>query len=143
MTEKPFLDTNILLYGNIDYGSKKHLAAKSLLKNSIVDKEVFISVQVINEFYANALRKGQDNKTAQKSVGQFIDDFNVIPLTLKLIPEAFRILNRYQLSYWDSLIIAAALEADCTVLYTEDLQDGMLIDNTLKIINPFSPEKPL
>jgi predicted nucleic acid-binding protein len=41
------------------------------------------------------------------------------------------------------LIIAAALEADCTVLYTEDLQDGMIIDKTLRIINPFSPGKPL
>jgi predicted nucleic acid-binding protein len=143
MTEKPFLDTNVLLYGRIDNGSKKYLIANSLLKNSIVDKEVFISIQVINEFYTNALRKGLDNKTAQKSVEQFIHDFNIIPLTLELIPEAFRILNRYQLSYWDSLIIAAALEANCTVLYTEYLQDGMIINNTLKIINPFSPEKPL
>jgi predicted nucleic acid-binding protein len=103
MTEKPFLDTNILLYGNIDDGSKKHLVAKSLLKNSIIDREVFISIQVINEFYVNALRKGQDNKTVQKSVDQLIDDFNIIPLTLELIPGAFRILNRYQLSYWGQL----------------------------------------
>jgi predicted nucleic acid-binding protein len=51
--------------------------------------------------------------------------------------EAFRISERYQFSFWDSLIVAAALEAQCSILYTEDLQDGQIIDGILEIKNPF------
>jgi predicted nucleic acid-binding protein len=49
-----------------------------------------------------------------------------------------RISDRYGFSYWDSLIVAAALDAGCAVLYTEDLQNGQTIDSALRIINPFS-----
>ncbi|GHV80479.1 hypothetical protein AGMMS49944_22700 [Spirochaetia bacterium] len=51
--------------------------------------------------------------------------------------DAFRISNRYQFSFWDSLIVASALEAQCTVLYTEDLQDGQIIEDVLEVKNPF------
>jgi predicted nucleic acid-binding protein len=142
MTDKPFADTNIFLYAKFNDGTLKHKIAFDLLEKEILKQEPCISTQVAGEFYVNALRKGLGIQDAQETVEQFNKKFNVIDISMQTVFEAFRILNRYQLSYWDSLIIAAALEADCTVLYTEDLQDGMIIDNTLKIINPFSPRKP-
>jgi predicted nucleic acid-binding protein len=63
--------------------------------------------------------------------------FEVIPITKELIPETFHILNRYKFSYWDSNIISAALEGNCDVLYTEDLSNGQIIDNRLRIMSPF------
>jgi predicted nucleic acid-binding protein len=65
-----------------------------------------------------------------------IDDFEIVPLTKELIPETYRINYRYRFSYWDSNIVAAALEGGCAILYTEDLQDGQIIDNTLNVVNP-------
>jgi predicted nucleic acid-binding protein len=56
---------------------------------------------------------------------------------MKTVVESFRIYESYQFSHWDCLIVAAALESDCELLYTEDLSDSQIINGTLKIINPF------
>ncbi len=61
------------------------------------------------------------------------------PLALKTVGEAWRIREIYHFSYWDSLIIASAMENRCAVLYTEDLQHGQNLDNCLQIINPLMP----
>jgi predicted nucleic acid-binding protein len=63
--------------------------------------------------------------------------FEVIALTKQTVASAFDMMTRYQFSYWDSLIIAAALENQCPWLYTEDLQDGQQIEKTLTVYNPF------
>jgi predicted nucleic acid-binding protein len=141
MTEKVFLDTNILLYADVNDGSEKFLCASKLLKHDLRRAEVFISTQVIGEFYVNSLRKGIDCQIAQNTINEFIDDFTIVSITTSLVSKAFRILNRYQFSYWDSLIIAAALEGGCTVLYSEDLQDGQVIEKTLVVKNPFAVKK--
>jgi predicted nucleic acid-binding protein len=137
MIEKIFIDTNIFLYAEFDDGSEKHHLSNKLLKY-ISERYVYISAQVLNEFYANALRKGKDDKTIQSILTRYSTLFNIVPLSLETVKESWRIINRYQFSCWDSLIVAAALEADCDILYSEDLQDGQSIDNTLKIASPFS-----
>ncbi|GHV36906.1 hypothetical protein AGMMS49546_03230 [Spirochaetia bacterium] len=97
---------------------------------------LLVSVQVLNEYYVNAYRKNVTPAEIQNTVRQFILDFDVVPLTKELTLETFRIHNRYQFSYWDSNIISAALKGACDVFYTEDLQDGQIIDDRLKVINP-------
>jgi predicted nucleic acid-binding protein len=61
----------------------------------------------------------------------------VVPVTADTIREAMRLTRRYQLSHWDSLIVAAAMLAGCETLYTEDLQHDQLFDERLRVINPF------
>jgi predicted nucleic acid-binding protein len=136
MPDRIFLDTNILLYAKVDDGSDKHIKCHNLLTVVLVGSELVTSVQVLNEYYVNALKKTITPAEIQNTVNQFISDFKIVPLTKELIPETHRICNRYQFSYWDSNIVAAALEAKCKILYTEDLQDGQVIDNTLTVINP-------
>jgi predicted nucleic acid-binding protein len=136
MPDRIFLDTNILLYAKVDDGSDKHIKCHSLLTAVLVGSELVVSAQMLNEYYVNALKKNIIPAEIQNTVNQFISDFEIVPLTKELVPETHRICNRYQFSYWDSNIVAAALEAKCKILYTEDLQDGQVIDNTLAIINP-------
>jgi len=136
MSGSRFVDTNILLYAAIKDGSAKHHAARDLLIGELPGSELVISAQVLGEFFVNALRKGADRKTIEDTVTQFIADFVLVPVTGDLVCEAMRISGRYGFSYWDSLIVAAALDAGCAVLYTEDLQNGQIIDSALKIINP-------
>jgi predicted nucleic acid-binding protein len=136
MPDRIFLDTNMLLYAKVDDGSDKHTKCHNLLTVVLVGSEIVISAQVLNEYYVNALKKNITPAEIQNTIKQFISDFEIIPLTKELIPLTHRICNRYQFSYWDSNIVAAALEAKCKILYTEDLQDGQVIDNTLTVINP-------
>jgi predicted nucleic acid-binding protein len=137
MTAHEFFDTNILLYAQVDeYPAKKEIA-KALLADKIVSGEPYISVQVSNEFTVNALRKGKALPEVQELVEQFLKSFHVLSITKHTAMDAFRLSSRYQFSFWDSLIVASALEAGCTTLYTEDLQDGQIIDGTLVVCNPF------
>jgi predicted nucleic acid-binding protein len=136
MPDRIFLDTNILLYAKVDDGSDKHTKCHSLLAVVLVGSEIVVSTQVLNEYYVNALKKNIIPAGIQNTIKQFMSDFEIVSLTKELIPETHRICNRYQFSYWDSNIVAAALEAKCKILYTEDLQDGQVIDNALTVINP-------
>jgi predicted nucleic acid-binding protein len=137
MTAHEFFDTNILLYSQVDECQAKKDIAKSLLADKIVSGEPYISVQVSNEFVVNALRKGKSLTEVQKIVEQFLKSFHVLSITKHTSMDAFRISSRYQFSFWDSLIVASALEAGCTTLYTEDLQDGQIVDGILVVRNPF------
>jgi predicted nucleic acid-binding protein len=136
MTGRVFVDTNILLYAEFDDGSEKHHAAKKLLLQEILGAEVFISAQVLSEFYVQAMRKGKTAEDIEAVLQQYADKFNILPLDLRLIKNAWRIKKQYQFSYWDSLIVAASLSSGCDILYSEDLQDRQIIENSLRIINP-------
>jgi predicted nucleic acid-binding protein len=137
MTAHEFFDTNILLYSQVNEDPAKKAAAQSLLADKILYGEPYISVQVSNEFAVNALRKGKALPEVQEIVEQFLESFHVLSITKHTALDAFRLSRRYQFSFWDSLIVASALEARCTTLYTEDLQDGQLVDGILVIRNPF------
>ncbi len=108
-----------------------------MLKN-IQEFNVVISVQVLNEFY-NALLKYNinDNKILQK-LQQIIDIVYIASLTLDTVIKCWEIRSKYKFSYYDSLIVASALENDCKILYTEDMQNGQIIEDRLKIVNPFT-----
>jgi predicted nucleic acid-binding protein len=138
MPDKVFFDSNILLYAEFNDGSKKYQTAKALLKHDILASAVHLSTQVINEFYVNALRKNKTATDIQKVLNQFYDDFNIVSVSMQTVYEAWRIFDKYQFSYWDSLIVAAALETKCSVLYTEDLSHEQIVDSSLRIINPFA-----
>jgi predicted nucleic acid-binding protein len=131
-----FVDTNILVYAadeSID-ASRKRAIARELLRTPALR----ISVQVLNEFIASA-RNPAKLDLSREAEADWIKGWlrmSVAPLTLGLFVEAIRIHQAFQLSHWDSLIVATALSLNCPVLYSEDMQHGQIIES-LEIINPF------
>ena len=133
MNAKPFLDTNVVLYAFRKGDSRSQEAEALLAKGGL------ISVQVLNEFAAVARRKlnksWEEIRRALGILRVFCPE--AAPLTVKTHEAASQIAERYKYSIYDGLIIAAALETGCKVLYSEDLEDGQVIDNSLTIRNPF------
>ena len=129
-----FIDTNILVYAKIDDTFPKHLKAKNLLNS--LQQEIIISVQVLNELYIS-LNKIIKNDIEIKNILQsLILDCRVVPITLNTSVKAWEIKERYKFSFWDSLIISSALENNCKILYSEDMQNGQVIMDQLTIKNP-------
>jgi len=135
MQDRFFIDTNLLIYYVSNNASRK-----ALVKDLLVDNEnIIISSQVITEFVATTVKKQiLTFDDSVKYAKEFLDLFYLGLIDNEAILLSFKIAEQYKYSIWDSLIIASALESNCSVLYTEDLQHGQIIDKKLKIINPFS-----
>lgn len=138
MHDKAFIDTNIFLYAFCDKDIHKQGIAKE-----IVLQNYSISVQVINETSNNLIKKLNFNEDNIKSFLQSAyTKYEIIGFTENIFIKASNVRMQLKYSYYDSLIIAAALERQCTFLYSEDLQHNHLIENQLKIINPFQSLNP-
>ena len=136
MRDKFFYDTNILVYGYINQDIRKQNICKQLLEQSI-GKEVYISIQVLNEFYS-ALKKNRiEFNQIKQNIKEIEAIFNISDLTVIEVNHCLELIEKYNFSYWDSLIIASALQNNCSILYSEDMQHNQLIENKLTIINPF------
>lgn len=137
MHDKAFLDTNILIYAYSEDEPKKQSIALQLLDS--FEDHTIISKQVINELSNILLKKFKLGSDQVENVLLEID--NVLPIVdfdLTTQIKALKLKDRYQFQYYDALIVATALENNCTVIYSEDMQHEMLIDGNLKIINPFN-----
>ena len=142
MRDRVFIDANVFVYAYLENYKKaedyhKHLKAKELLGSFTTDNRVFISTQVCNEYYSALLKNKIENSDIQSSLHSLVQMVNVASISKNTVLNSFEIKNRYDFSYWDSLILSSALENECGVLYSEDMQDGQLIDGVLKIVNPF------
>jgi len=133
MSDKPFLDTNVVLYA-FRQGDARSQRAENLLA-----AEGTLSVQVLNEFVNVARRKlNKSWEEVRRALGilrVFCPD--PAPVTIETHNRAVQIAERYGYSIFDSLIVAAALERQCETLYSEDLQAGQVIEGRLRIENPF------
>jgi predicted nucleic acid-binding protein len=127
-----FFDTNVLLYLLSSDEEKADLAEAALADGGV------ISVQVLNEFAAVASRKLRMAWPEIREVlGTIRAITRVVPLTVQTHDRALAIAERHGFTIYDSLIVAAALAAGCSVLLSEDLQDGQRIEDRLEIRNPF------
>lgn len=136
MRDRIFLDSNILVYSSLEDNENKHNKIISLLQN-IKGKEIFLSTQVINEVYVTLLKNGLDDDAIQKVLMEIIETYNISVITTEIIKKAWNLRKQYRYSYWDSLVLASALEINCSTLYTEDMQGGQVVEDTLRITNPF------
>ena len=129
-----FIDTNIWLYAFIaSQDERKHAIAKQIIK----EVEIAVSVQIINEV-VNLLKKASVGESEiQRLIKSFYSNYPVLGLDERSLILASELRQTYQFSFWDSLIIANALEAGASFLMTEDMQNGMEIQGNLKIVNPF------
>ena len=131
-----FIDTNILIYRSFGAEAQKKLIDE-VLKNH--ENEIVISTQVLNEFINTSIKRKffTKEKLLTDTLILFVKNFTVSELTTQTILDAIEIRKRYGYSHYDSLIITSALENNCNILYTEDLQHSQKIKSKLKIINPF------
>jgi len=134
MPNKVFIDTNILIYAY----SATELDKRKISLTILESYNIVISVQVVNEFIWIMNKKFNINYTELGIlVDRFWNKFKVSLINKFSIEEALEIAQNYKYSYWDSLIIASALENECSILFTEDMHDGQLIEGILKIKNPY------
>lgn len=127
-----FFDTNVILY-LLDDGPKAD-RAEALLQDGGL-----ISVQVLNETLVNCRRKaGMDWEES----GRFLDGVRqvcrVVDLTAQTHDIGCALGERYGFSVYDAMIVAAALEHGCTTLFSEDMHDGLIVEGSLRIVNPFA-----
>jgi predicted nucleic acid-binding protein len=133
-----FVDTNILVYAEDKDAKAKHEIASDLLVQRWTERDGVVSVQVLQEFYVTATRKLKKPLTSVKA-REIVDEYltwTVVENTGKLLTGAIELQQRAQLSFWDAMVVQAALEAGCDRLYSEDLNAGQRFGSLL-VVNPF------
>ena len=131
-----FIDTNVFLYAYDDKESEKQRKALECLKPFFEEElTASISIQVLQEFTHQLLRKNFDLNDIETATRPLLY-WHIIEGTTKLYAEALKMLKRYQLSFWDSLIVAAANQSGAKQLLSEDLNEGQIYGNIV-VVNPF------
>ena len=134
-----FLDTNIFVYAFDPSVPAKHRIAADLIRGAVAQRNGVISYQVIQEFYNVAVRRFATPMSPSEAQLYFNNVFRPlfsVNFSPALMFEALRIRERYLLSWYDSIVFASAIESECGVLYSEDFQNGMIVDD-VRVKNPF------
>lgn len=135
MSDKVFFDTNILVYSYSTTEPEKREIAQQL----IIDSDSYISTQVLTELCNIVTKKLKFSyEIAQTVLDECCSNSNLITKTKEIIVKATKIASKYGYSFYDSLIISAALSANCKILYSEDMHHTQIIEKKLSIINPFA-----
>lgn len=139
MPDNVFLDTNIILY-QFDYEDLgKQTIAKQIVRDGVREGNLSLSYQVVQEFISVALRKNRiqmEPAHAEAYMRNTLMPMWKVWPSEELYALAMQFTTRYTISFYDALIVAAAVLSGCETLYTEDLQDGMVFES-VKVINPF------
>jgi len=136
--DRVFVDTNIFIYASLEekqQGDKRDKAIN--LFQILSDKKVFISTQVLHEFYSVMLRHGIDEKLIQDKLDVITRETKLSVIKLKTVKRCWDMRLKYKYSYWDCLMLASALENECGILYSEDMQNKQIIEHSLQVVNPF------
>lgn len=133
-----FVDTNILVYAEDRDAKAKHAAARDLVLKLWNERSGVLSIQVLQELYVNITRKLKKPLSSPKAL-EIVEEYltwTVIENTGKLLTSAIELQQKAQLSFWDAMIVQAAIDGGCDTLYSEDLNAGQRF-GTLVIVNPF------
>jgi predicted nucleic acid-binding protein len=139
MSGRFFLDTNIFVYSFDPTAPQKSARASELIRHAVRSRNGIVSYQVVQEFFNVAFRRFAHPMTAPEAEQYLATTFRpllAINSSGALYVEAFRLISRYSLSWYDSLVVAAAIEGGVQILYSEDFQHGQEFGN-LSIENPF------
>lgn len=135
MNDKYFLDSNICIY-LLESGTQKQMIAQNLITKTIS----VISTQVIAENINVCIRKlGYSREDDFQHAENLMAVCYLVLINAQTLKKSFWVALRYNYQYFDSLILATALESQCTILYSEDMHHSQVIDNQITIINPFLP----
>ena len=141
MSAEVFIDTNVFIYHLDTTDKRKHAAAERIVRDGLATGNACISFQVVQECLNTALRKAEvalDTDAARSYLDTVLIPLLQVPASAALYHRALDVRARWQFSFYDSLIVAAALAAGCSRLISEDLQHGQRIES-LSIHNPFKP----
>jgi predicted nucleic acid-binding protein len=143
MADKVFVDTNVLVYTRDASEPQKQKQATGWMSHLWGLRTGRLSFQVLQEYYVTVTEKldpGLAPEVARQDV-RLLLSWQPIHLDARILEGAWRLQDRYQLSWWDALIVSAALASKCVYLLTEDLKENQKLEN-VRIINPFriSPE---
>ena len=135
---KVFFDSNILVYFIDESDSEKQLKAKELIEAATSNQTGIVSTQSLQEVYNVATKKLNCPKDkAKQLIKMFSETLPVAQVTIPLILKAIDISIKTEYSFWDSLILSAAKDSGCIIVYSEDMQNGHIVDG-MKILNPFA-----
>ena len=137
MPGRMFLDANVLVYAQDAGAADKQRKSREIIQRLAESADGVISTQVMQEFYVAATRKIGVPPLAAKGVLKTFAVFETVQVTTALIQEAIDCSILNQLSFWDSLILAAAASAGCAMVYSEDLNPGQAILG-VKVQNPLA-----
>ncbi len=135
MSDRVFLDTNIFIYAQDAGSPEKRRKSREVIARLADSGDGVISTQVMQEFFVAATRKLGVEPLAAKGVLKTLSVFDVVQVSAALIHEAIDCSILNQLSFWDSLILAAAASAGCSTVFSEDLAAGQIILG-VKVRNP-------
>lgn len=136
--ERVFVDTNVLIYAYDSQAGAKRQRAQDRLSALWEEETGVLSVQVLQEFFANATRKLRDPLDIAKAreIVRLYREWVAVPASPDHVLAATEFMESYRLSFWDSMIVAAAEASDATVLLSEDLSHGQVIAG-IRVENPF------
>ncbi len=139
MSTRRFMDTNVLVYRFDHDEPAKRDRARQLLDESGGAGRLVLSTQVLQEFYVSVTRKLARPLSANDALEavRHLSEFPVVQIDPDLITDAIVLSRDHQISFWDALILHAAVRGGCEEVCTEDLQDGWTILG-LKVMNPFA-----
>lgn len=141
MSDNVFVDTNILLYLRDASEPEKQALASARLDELWEAHTGRLSVQVLNEFFVNATRKLDPGLSPEEAWDDIeaLSAWEPLPIDMAILARAFSVQQRYGLSWWDSLIVAAAEASGCSRILSEDLSDGasyfgIIVENPFKVL---------
>lgn len=139
MKDSVFIDTNIILYSY----SQTEIEKAKIANKLIFDAQIcIVSNQVINETINILYKKYKlQSEQIEDVILELDNSFKICSFSIKTQVKALRIKEKYKYQYYDSLIIATAIESGCSILYSEDMQHNQNIENKIVIINPFKEEQ--
>jgi predicted nucleic acid-binding protein len=141
MSDRYFVDTNILMYAHDTSAGEKHERAKALVEELWRDRRGVVSTQVLQELTVNLrkkVRRPLDAKATRDIVADYLT-WQVIVHSGESIFEAIDLEARYQISFWDALVVHAAYVSGAEVLYSEDLSNGQVY-GSVRVVNPLRPD---
>lgn len=136
-----FVDTNVLIYAHDLSAGEKHSRARDLLRELWQSGQGCLSVQVLQEFYVNVTQKVA-KPLAPEEAGQIIADLAVWQVHrpgVEDILDAIGLLERHQISFWDAMIVASAIQMGCQTIWSEDLNPGQVYGQVV-VRNPFAEQ---
>jgi predicted nucleic acid-binding protein len=139
MNDNFFLDTNIIVYSFDQMSARKAEVADGLIRQGLLTRKGAISYQVVQEFFNVARRRSPGLmriEEAEHFLSTVLGPLCIVHSSPALFHRALQLVDRFQLQWYDGLIVAGALEAKCGILYSEDFQNGRKF-NDLEIRNPF------
>lgn len=136
MKDKVLLDTNIWVYLYAKNQPDKSVKVRELVNNHFTS--IIISTQILGELY-NVLtkKKLKPKDEAKQIILEMVTNFTIVEIDVLKVMTALEINSTYGYTYWDSLVVATALQHNCDILYSEDMQANQLIEKKTRIVNPF------